>query len=163
MSGLSRHIILPSWFCGFVISWQLITITHFTCWKRPYYELVLICFDQPPVYHVRYISLWSKECFHNNAMWYYRELRSPQILLKVPFGLPTVTAYPTKLCLELSSGNTIDLEIKEIGGRCIPSRDLSNSHFLLSFSVAYDFITSYETSNCRSTTPISSLDQSIFM
>ena len=38
----------------------------------------------------------------------------------------TAAEYPTKPCLYFFSGDTVDLEMKEIGRRRIPSRDLSN-------------------------------------
>ena len=50
----------------------------------------------------------------------------------------TVDASPTNLCLDFSSGKTVDLKIKEIGRRRIPSRDLSNLHFPPSFYCAYN-------------------------
>ena len=75
----------------------------------------------------------------------------------------TEAASPTKLCLDFSSVDTVDLEMKYIGRRCIPSRDFLNSHFLPSFSCAYDFLASSDTYDCRSTTPIPSMDQSVLM
>ena len=70
---------------------------------------------------------------------------------------------PTKVCLEFSSGDTVDLEMKEIGCRHITSRDLSNSQFPPAFYYAYNFIPSYETSECKRTAPIPSLGHSILM
>ena len=66
--------------------------------------------------------------------------------LDFPMSHLTATASPTKLCLEFSSGDTVDLEMKDIGRRRIPSRDLSNSHFPPSFSCASDFLASSDKS-----------------
>ena len=75
----------------------------------------------------------------------------------------TADASPKKLCLEFSSGYTVDLEMKEIGRRRIPSRDLSNSQFPPAFSCASDFLDSSETSDYKSTDPIPYLEQSFLM
>ena len=75
----------------------------------------------------------------------------------------TEVAYTTKLCLEFSSGDTVDIEMKEIGRIWITSRDLSNSHFTSYFSCASDFIASYKKSSCISTDPIPSLEESVLM
>ena len=42
------------------------------------------------------------------------------------FSIDHLTEYAstTKLCLDFSSGDTVDLDMKEIGRRRIPSRDL---------------------------------------
>ena len=72
-----------------------------------------------------------------------------------------VSEYPTKLSLDFSSGDTVDLEMKEIGRRPITSRYLFNSQFSLHFFCAYDFLASAYSSDCRSTAPIAPLDQSI--
>ena len=45
----------------------------------------------------------------------------------------TVASFPEKLWFEFSSGDTVDIDMDEIGRRFIPSRYLSNSHFPLSF------------------------------
>ena len=74
-----------------------------------------------------------------------------------------MSAYPTKTCLEFSSGDTVDLEMKEISRRHIPYRDMSNSHFPLIFSCAYEFLASSDTSSFRSTAPVPSLDQYFLM
>ena len=52
------------------------------------------------------------------------------------FSIDHLTAddSPTKLYLEFSSGDTVDLDMKEICRRRIPSKDFSNSNFLPSFS-----------------------------
>ena len=75
----------------------------------------------------------------------------------------TEAAYPTKLCLDFYSGNTVYLEMKDISRRHINSRDFSNSHFPPSFSCASDFLASYETSACKRTSTIPSLDQSVLI
>ena len=75
----------------------------------------------------------------------------------------TAAASPTKLCLDFSSVDTFDLKMKEIGRRWILSRDLTNSHFLTTFSCAYDFIDFSEAYACKITAPIPSLDQSVLM
>ena len=75
----------------------------------------------------------------------------------------TAAAFPTNLCLDFYIGDTVDIGMKDIGRRRIPSRDLSNSHFLPSFSCASDFIAPSETSYYRSTDTIPSLDQSVLM
>ena len=54
----------------------------------------------------------------------------------------TAAASPTKLCLEVSSVDTVDIEMEEIGRICIISSNLSNSHFLPSFSYVSHFIVS---------------------
>ena len=48
--------------------------------------------------------------------------------LKLPMTHLNAADSPTKLCIEFSSGNTVDLETKGICCSCIPSKDLSNSH-----------------------------------
>ena len=58
----------------------------------------------------------------------------------------TVAASPTKPYIDFSGGNTVDLDMKEIGCRRITSRDLSNSHFPTSFSCASDFLAYTDTS-----------------
>ena len=83
--------------------------------------------------------------------------------LNSPIAHLTADTSPTKLCLDFSSGDTFDLEMKEIGRRRIHSREFSNSQFTLYFYFDSDFIASYETYACRRTAPIKSLDQSIFM
>ena len=79
------------------------------------------------------------------------------------FLRPTLLPLPLlpKLCIEFPGGDTIDLDIKDIGRRRIPSRDLSNSHLLTSFYCASDFIASSDTSSGISTSPIPSLDQDV--
>ena len=52
----------------------------------------------------------------------------------------TETDSPTHLCLGFSNGDTVDLEMKEIGRRQISSRELSNSHFPPFFSCASDLL-----------------------
>ena len=84
-------------------------------------------------------------------------------VLKFPMSHLTVSSSNTKLYIKFSSGNTVDLKMRKIGCRCIPSRDLSNSHFPLSFSCASEFIVSYETSSCRSTDPIPYLYQYVLV
>ena len=61
-------------------------------------------------------------------------------LLKFPIFHLTTAVYPTKLFLELFSGDTVDLDMKEIGHRLIPYRYFSNSHSPPSFYCAYDFL-----------------------
>ena len=75
----------------------------------------------------------------------------------------TVSDSPTKLCLYITSGNTVDLKMKSIGPRRITSRYFSNSHFSPSFSCDSDFFASDEISDCRSTALVPSLDQYILM
>ena len=65
--------------------------------------------------------------------------------LNFPMSHFTVAASLTKLCIEFSSEDTVDLDMKGIGNRHIPSRDLSNSHFPPSFSCASDFLASSDT------------------
>ena len=76
------------------------------------------------------------------------------------FHMAHITAddSPKNICLKFYNGSTVDLDMKEIGRRRIPSRDLQNSHFPPAFYYAYDFIDSSETSDCRSNSPIPSLD-----
>ena len=63
------------------------------------------------------------------------------------FLCPTLLWLPffTKLCIEFFSEDTVDLDMKGIGNRHIPSRDSSNSHFPPSFSCASDFLASSDT------------------
>ena len=70
---------------------------------------------------------------------------------------------PTKLCIEFSSGNTVYLDMKEIGRRRIPSRELSNSHFPPYFYCSSAFLPYTGKSPCIITTPIPSLDQYVFI
>ena len=70
---------------------------------------------------------------------------------------------PTKLCLDIISGDTVDIEMKEIGRRHFPFRDVSNQHFLPVFSFAYIFLASTESSDFISNAPIYSLYNSILM
>ena len=60
--------------------------------------------------------------------------------LTFPIVHLTAATYTKNICLDFSSANTVDLEVKEIGRRCIPSSNLSNSHFLPSFYCASDFL-----------------------
>ena len=60
----------------------------------------------------------------------------------------TAADYPTKLFLEFSSGDTVDLNRKKIVRRSIPSSYFSNSHFPPSFYCAYDFLVSTESYSC---------------
>ena len=69
----------------------------------------------------------------------------------------------TNLCLYFYIGNTVHLDMKAIGRRFIPYKDLSNSHFQPSFYCSSEFLASSETSDCRSTSPIPSLYQSVLM
>ena len=75
----------------------------------------------------------------------------------------TAASYPTNTCLEFYSGDTVDIEMKDIGSGRINSRDSSNSQFLPYFSCAFEYLASYETYACRSTAPIISLHHSFLM
>ena len=70
---------------------------------------------------------------------------------------------PENICLDFSCGDTVDIEMKEIGRRRIPSRDLSDSHFPLSLYCASDSFAYSESSSCKSTSPIPYLDDSVLM
>ena len=83
--------------------------------------------------------------------------------LNFPMGNLTSAASPTRLCLEFSSGDAVDIEMKEIGCRQIPSRELSNSNFPPSLCCDSEFIYSIESSDYRNTAPVISLDQYILM
>ena len=83
--------------------------------------------------------------------------------LNFPVTHLTEAASPTKLCIDFYSGDTVDIEMKDIDRRRIPSRDLSNSHFLLDFFCVSDCIASYDTFDYRSTATIPSLDHSVLM
>ena len=83
--------------------------------------------------------------------------------LKFPMAQLTAAASPKNICLDFYSGNTVDIDMKEIGRRRIPSRYLSNSHFLPDFSCTSDFLASSHKSACKSTAPIPSLEQSVLM
>ena len=83
--------------------------------------------------------------------------------VKISVDHLTVAASTTDICLDFSSGDTVDLEMKENGCRRIPSREFSNSHFPQSFSYASNFIDSSETSTCRTTDTIKYFDQSVLM
>ena len=74
--------------------------------------------------------------------------------LNFPVTHLTADASPTKLCLEFSSGDTIDLKMNEIGHRRIISRHLKNSHFPLSFYCASDFLVSDDSSYWKISAPI---------
>ena len=52
----------------------------------------------------------------------------------------TAASSPTKLRLDFFSGYTVDIDMKEIDRRCISSRDLSNSHFPLSFFLSLNLL-----------------------
>ena len=82
---------------------------------------------------------------------------------KFPMAHLTLSASPTKMCLDFSSGNTVDIDMKDIGRRRIISRDFPNSHFSSSFYFSSDFIASAETYACISTAPIPSLYQYTLM
>ena len=86
-----------------------------------------------------------------------------KFFLNFPMAHITEAISTTKLCPDFSSGDNVDIEMEYIGCRSIPSRDLSNSHFLLYFSCASNFLASYEIYACRSTSPIPSLDQSVLV
>ena len=75
----------------------------------------------------------------------------------------TVDDPPTNLCLDFSRGDTVDLDMKEIGHRRITSRDFSDSQFPPSFSCVSDFLSSNDASTCRSTNLIPSLEHSSLM
>ena len=49
--------------------------------------------------------------------------------LNFPMAHLNAFVSPKKTCLELSTGDTVDIDMKEIGCRRTPSRDVSNSHF----------------------------------
>ena len=83
--------------------------------------------------------------------------------LNFPAAHLNAATSPTKICLDFSSGDTVDIEMKDIGRKRIPSRDLSNSQFLASFSYASGFIASSETSSCRIASLIPYLDQYILI
>ena len=70
-------------------------------------------------------------------------------------------SFPSNICINFSSGNTVDLNTKEIFRRKITSKDWSNLQFTLLFSCAYDLIDSVDTSACRITTLVTLLDQSV--
>ena len=75
----------------------------------------------------------------------------------------TAASSPAKLCIYFPRGGTIDIEMKYIGHRSIPYRGLSNPHFPPFFSCASDFLDLSETSACKSTTSIPSLEQCVLM
>ena len=52
-------------------------------------------------------------------------------LMNFPMAHITVADSTTKIYLHFYIGDTVDVEMKEIGRRRIPSRDLSNSHLTL--------------------------------
>ena len=79
------------------------------------------------------------------------------------YSIEYIFPKPKKMRLVFSSGDTVDLKMKEISRRRIPSRDLSNSHFPLTFSCDSGFIAYSGTSACRRTAPILSLDWSVLM
>ena len=83
--------------------------------------------------------------------------------LNFPTNDLTASYSPTKVYLEFSSGDSNDIEMKEIVRRPIPSRDLSNLHFPPYFSCDSDFIASAKSSACRITITIPSLDQYVLM
>ena len=56
----------------------------------------------------------------------------------------TADDSPRKLCIAFSSGDTVDIEMKEIGRGRIPSREFSNPHFSPAFSCDSEFIASTE-------------------
>ena len=63
----------------------------------------------------------------------------PNYYLNFTLAHLTVATSSKKQCLDFSSGDTVDIEMKEIGLRRIPSRDLSNSHFSPTFLVPITF------------------------
>ena len=155
------RIIPPSQFCGFVVLQQNITITHNIFLPVPYYKLQK--FGSPPVCYVGYIGLWFKYFCIPLKLDIKLNSSSHKYFLNFLMAHINAAASPTKLCLDFYSGDTIDIKMKEIGPRCIPSRDLSNSHFSPEFLCAYDFIASTDPSACRSNPLIPSLDQSVLM
>ena len=66
--------------------------------------------------------------------------------LNFPMAHLTAAASPKNLHLDFFSGDTVNLEMKEISRRHIPSRDFPNSHLPPYFSCASDFLDSSETS-----------------
>ena len=84
-------------------------------------------------------------------------------LMNFPMAHITVADSTTKIYLHFYIVDTVDVEMKEIGRRRIPSRDLSNSHLTLYFYCTSNFLASAETSDSRCTARITSLDQSILM
>ena len=115
------------------------------------------------MYHVRYISLGFK-AFFSPLQYDSTSNSDPHMyFLNFPMAYLTVAVSTKKLCLEFYSRDTFDIEMKDIGCRHIPSRDLSNSHFPPYFYCASDLPASSETSTFRSTSPIPWLDQSFLM
>ena len=134
------HIIFLPQFCGFVVPWHHFTLPHHPCWSIPYYKLVLKQLSSPPLYHVRYISLWFKELFSLLQSASNVNYGPRKYFMNFPMDHLTVAASPPKLCTDLSIGENIDIDMKDTGRICIPSRDLSNSHFLMSIFVPLVFL-----------------------
>ena len=83
--------------------------------------------------------------------------------MNFPMAHLTAFSFPAELCIDFYSGNTVDLDMKDIGRRRITSRELTNSHFPTSFSCACDLLSLSETSTFRSTDTIPYLDQSVLI
>ena len=84
------------------------------------------------ILHIHLCTTWVTLASASNNFWSQLKTDSTvnsyphKYFLYFPFPHRTVSASPTKLCIGFSSGNTVDLEMKKIGHRCIPHRDLSN-------------------------------------
>ena len=78
--------------------------------------------------------------------------------INFPISHLNAAASTTKLCIDFSSSDTVDIKMKEIIRRQIPSRDLSNSHFSPDFYCASAFLASTKSPDCRSTATTTSLD-----
>ena len=78
--------------------------------------------------------------------------------MNLPIAHLTLDASPKNPCLKFSNGDTVALDKKEIGFKRSTSRDLSNSYFKSYFYCASDFLSSTDSSTCRSTATIPSLD-----
>ena len=75
----------------------------------------------------------------------------------------TADDSPTNTCLNVSSSYTVNIDKKQICRRRITSREFSNSHFPPSFSCAYEFLASTDSSDYSSAKTIISLDLYVLM
>ena len=87
------HVISSPLLCGFVLLLQCVTLPHHTFWPVPYYDLVLQSFGSPPVYHVSYISLWSKD--------FSVRCNLTVLLIMIPTSTFWTFLWPTLLMLPL--------------------------------------------------------------
>ena len=60
--------------------------------------------------------------FQSTTIWQYHEFWPPQVISKLSYGPPYYICFSKKLYIDFSRRDTVDIEMKEIGGRRSPSK-----------------------------------------